>query len=180
MRRIFAVAFLAVALGLSGAAEGQGDSAGMQAAANGFYGVYKILGLSDGIPNVAARARYAPFLSPRLDGLLAAADAAQIRFGAKNKDAPPLIEGDLFTSLFEGAGSFKVGVCSGDATSGRCAVALEYDAPKQKPQTWTDNVILVNTPTGWRVDDIGYGGNWDFANSGTLSQTLKDVVAEAR
>ena len=63
-------------------------------------------------------------------------------------------------------------------------VLLTYDPgktsnPKDKPFTWTDIAYLVNTPQGWRVDDIGFGGNWDFGNKGRMSETLKMVIRTA-
>ncbi len=45
--------------------------------------------------------------------------------------------------------------------------------------TWTDTLLLVNTPQGWRVDDIAYGGGFQFGNTGRLSDTLKTVTSEA-
>ncbi len=98
----------------------------------------------------------------------------------RNKGSPPLLEGDLFTSLFEGATAWKVGACGGDAATGRCAVALRYDAAGlKKPVTWTDTFYLVAVPGGWRVDDIGYGAGFAFGNTGRLSDTLKSVLAMA-
>jgi hypothetical protein len=42
-----------------------------------------------------------------------------------------------------------------------------------------DTAYVVNTPSGWRLDDIGFGGNWDFANKGKVSQTLDMVIKTA-
>jgi len=56
-------------------------------------------------PMRPAAAKYAPFISAALDKLLADGNAAEIKFNKANKDSPPLIEGDLFTSMFEGATS---------------------------------------------------------------------------
>ena len=152
------------------------DAAAMHATADAFYKVYAGFHPSDGIPDDAGRARYRPFLSPKLDALLAQAAAAQTRFAAANKASPPLIEGDLFTSLFEGATQATVGTCTAGGQAGRCTVSLSHAAPREKPTVWTDTVFLVNTPSGWRVDDIGYGGSWDFGNKGRLSQTLDQVI----
>jgi hypothetical protein len=62
-------------------------------------------------------------------------------------------------------------------------VALHYaDAhprPQDKPVDWTDTVVLVKTPAGWRVDDIGYGGNWDFGNHGRLTDSLKSAIKDS-
>ena len=53
---------------------------------------------------------------------------------------------------------------------------LSYTEPGKAPFVWTDTVFLVNTPAGWRVDDIAFGGTWDFGNKGSLSETLKQVI----
>src|SRR5512146_1981851 len=124
-------------------------------AANDFYKVYATFHPSDGIPDASARAKYAPYITLGLNKLFTDARAAEETFLAKNKDTPPLIEGDLITSNFEGATSFKVGNCTGDAKKTRCPIDLTYvDAdPKNKPVHWTDTAILIDTPQGWRVDD---------------------------
>lgn len=157
------------------------DTDAMTKAAGGFYEIYSTFHPSDGIPDDAARAKYAPYISPQLNKLLADAHVAEAQFLVANKDTPPIIEGDLMTSNFEGATSFKIGPCTGDIKMGRCRVDLSYvDAdPKNKPVRWTDTVILVSTPQGWRVDDITYGGNWDFSNKGRMSETLRVAIKTA-
>ena len=100
------------------------------AAANAFYAVYKDHHAQGGIPDATERVRYSPVLSPRLNKQLAAADAAQGRLTAKVKNAvPPMLEGDVFSSLFEGATAWKVGACQGDTKTARCPVALSYVPP---------------------------------------------------
>ncbi len=153
------------------------DGAAMQAAANGFYGVYKSLHPSDGVPDASLRARFAPYVSATLDGLMKAAGDSRDRFAAAHSDSPPLAEGDLFTSLFEGASALSVGACTGDGRTGQCTVSCTYTEPAAKPVTWSDTVLLVNTPAGWRVDDIAYGGTWAFGNKGRLSSTLRQVAS---
>jgi hypothetical protein len=165
--------------GAAGAAPGA-DASTMAAAANGFYAVYGALPHSGGLPDATARVRYTPLLSPRLNLLLSQAAIAETHFHAKVKDAPPLIEGDLFTSLFEGATSVKLGACSGDAKTGRCAATLTHSEPKQKPVSWSDTLELVNTPSGWKIDDIAYNAGFQFGNTGTLSDTLRMAIAESQ
>lgn len=150
----------------------------------GFYGAYSTFHPSDGIPDAKDRAKYEPFISPALDAILKKGDEAEDKFAKANKDSPPLVEGDLFTSNFEGATAYKVGACTGDAKTGHCAVLLTYDPgktnnPKDKPFSWTDTVYLVATPAGWRVDDIGYGGTWDFGNKGKMTETLHMVIHDS-
>lgn len=160
------------------------DNDAMAKAATGFYAAYSTFHPSDGIPDAPARARYTPYISPGLNDLLIQADAAETKFAAANKASPPLIEGDLFTSNFEGATAVKVGACAGDGKTGHCAIDLTYDPgktnnPKDKPFHWTDTAYMTNGPQGWRVDDIGYGGNWDFGNKGKMSETLRMVITDA-
>ena len=171
----------AIALGATGSFAA--DTGEMSKITGGFYDAYATFHPSDGIPDAKARAKYEPFISPALDQLLKQGDEAEDKFAKANKDSPPLIEGDLFTSNFEGATAYKLGVCSGDAKAGRCAVTLTYDPgntgnPKDKPFTWTDTAYLIATPEGWRVDDIGYGGTSDFGNKGKLSETLRSVIKD--
>ena len=148
-------------------------------AASGFLSVYGGFHPSDGIPDATGRAQLQPYLSPALNKLLADGAAAEARFAAKVKGAPPLIEGDLFTSLFEGATAWKLGMCTASGNSARCPVEFTYVEARQKPVTWTDTLILANTPQGWRVGDIAYGANFQFGNTGSLTGTLKTVLQEA-
>jgi hypothetical protein len=149
-------------------------------AAARFYAVYGSFHPSDGIPDAGGRARYAPVLSDRLIKQLVEASRASDRFNAKNRGSPPMLEGDLFTSQFEGATSWKIGVCSGDARAAHCAVSLRYEQGQPKPVTWTDTIYLVAEQGGWRVDDIGYGAGFAFGNTGRLSETLKTVLRDAQ
>jgi len=170
---------LAAGLLLLLAAAPAAAQADMTVAATGFLAAYGGFHPSDGIPDAAGRMRLQPYLSPRLNKLLADGAAAETRFAAQVKDAPPLIEGDLFTSLFEGATSWKLDACSVSGAAARCPVEFAYAEGKEKPVTWTDTLILAATPQGWRVDDIAYGANFQFGNTGTLSETLQTVLREA-
>jgi hypothetical protein len=149
------------------------------AAASDFLSVYGSFHPSDGIPDVGARARLQTVLSPALSRLLAEAAAAQDRFSAKIKDSPPLLEGDLFSSMFEGATQSKLQPCMVSGKQARCPVAFTHLGSNGKSVSWTDTLILLNTPQGWRVDDIAYGGGFQYGNTGRLSDTLKAVTSEA-
>lgn len=153
--------------------------ADMTKAASGFLGVYGSFHPSDGIPDSGGRARLAPYLSAALNKLLADGAAAEARFAAKVKDSPPLVEGDLFTSMFEGATSWKLSACSASGDTARCPVTFTHAEAGHPPLTWTDALLLVNTPQGWRVDDVVYGGGFQFGNTGKLTDTLRTVLREA-
>jgi len=158
------------------------DQAAARAALAGFYGVH---GKSDqdGVPDAKLRAQYLPYISPQLVESLTNADAAEDKYAKANPHSPPMIEGDLFSPNFEGITSFKVGACVAKGDTILCKMLLHYaDAhprPQDKPVDWIDTVTLVKTNGGWRVDDIAYGGTWDFGNHGTLKGLLKDVIADA-
>lgn len=176
-RRLLSIGFAAFAL--AGGAFAAEDTSTPARAAEGFYGAYATFHPSDGIPAAAGLAKYAPFISPALDKLLSDGAAAEKRFAKANKDSPPLIEGDLFTSMFEGASAHQIGACKADAARANCAVALTYSDGKGAPVHWNDTVYLIKTAQGWRVDDIAYGASWDFANKGRLSATLRQVIADS-
>lgn len=151
-----------------------------------FYKVYSGQRASGGgIPDATGRVRYQPVLSPRLNKQLAGAAAAQTRLTARVKNAvPPMLEGDIFTSLFEGATGWKIGACQGDDRQARCPVALTYTPPPPrpgaragKPASWNDTVIVAATPGGWKVDDVLYDANFAFGNTGRLSGMLDMVIA---
>lgn len=163
------------------------DQAAMAAVISGFYTVHDATDM-DGIPDAKTRAKYEPYISPALDKLLVDGDAAEARFAKKNPDTPPLVEGDAFSANFEGITSFKVGDCKGDQKVAQCKVALTYDETKtnwhhagkpEKPLNWTETVYLVMTPKGWRVDDVAFGGTWDFGNKGRLADLLKQMIKDS-
>ena len=182
------VPFLLLAMALPVRAD---DAIDLAAAANRFYATYAALPRSGGIPPPAARARLAPLLSARLSGLIGKAAAADARFHASVKDAPPLIEGDLFSSLFEGFQSYRVGACTATAAAGRCTVQLHYQdrtppsgsgargQANNRPVDWSDEIVFVKAQGQWKVDDIAYKGSFAFGNTGLLSQTLAMVINTA-
>ncbi len=152
------------------------------AAVDAFYAVYNNQHAPGGIPDATGRTRYASVLSPRLNKQLAAAAAAQARLTAKVRNAvPPMLEGDIFSSLFEGATAWKVGACQVNAKTARCQVTLTYapasNAKAAKPANWNDTVVLASTPQGWKVDDVIYDAGFAFGNTGRLSAMLAMVVA---
>jgi hypothetical protein len=178
MKLILAAILLLVPAGLK--AQPAGDPA---AAVNAFYAVYASQqAQGGGIPDATGRVRYAPVLSPRLNKQMTAAAGAQARLNAKVRNAvPPMLEGDIFSSLFEGATAWKVGPCQGNAKTARCPVALAYTPPPSqkasKPANWSDTILLENTPLGWKVDDVIYDAGFAFGNTGRLSSMLQMVIA---
>lgn len=160
------------------------QDAGASLAANNFYTVLRAQGSFDGLPGAAPRAALLPLMSDRLGKLMQAANDAQTRFRMQNRFAPPLAEGDLFSSLLEGPDSFKVGACTGAPTAQRCRIQFHRAKPvlvrgQTQPPDWNDDLLLVQERGGWRVDDVDYRGGFAYGNTGLLSQALGMIAGIA-
>ncbi len=128
-----------------------------------------------GLPHGEAWQALAPLLSPELADLLKAAEKEQSDFIKENPgEKPPWIEGDLFSSLFEGPQTFQLGQTRVSGDLAEVPVTCTY-AEGGHSTVWTDTWILVNTADGWRLDDVSYGGTWDFSNTGSLKAALRPL-----
>jgi hypothetical protein len=135
-----------------------------------FYHVYLKLGVS-GLPDRKQSKALEPFLSRDLGKLLAAArqrQAAEIR--RYPGDKPPWDDGDLFSSLFEGAQHFQVDAASVSAKKATVPVHLSRNG--KAIVRWTDTFVLTLTKDGWRICDIKMGGAWAFKQGETLRKIL--------
>jgi len=169
-------AAIALLIALAAPAANAADDPVAQAARD-FYAVAQKA--ESGLPDAKTRDKLRPLITPALAALLDKASAAEDAFVAANKDSPPLVEGDLYSSLFEGVTSFTVGVCTTSGKTARCPVALIYDDKNPSGATrWTDTLYLADTSAGWKVDDIGYGGTWAFGNKGRMTDTLKATIRD--
>ena len=158
-----------------------GAERGAAEAAAKFYDI-RLSEKSGGVPEGDFRTRLRPVVSPALDSLFAQAAEAERRHTERtNNSEPPYLQGDIFSSLFEGATGYEIGKCETDAAALTatvvCDVMLAHEAGDE-PVQWTDRVVLVSDNGRWMVDDIRYGGDWDFASKGSLQPTLKAVIAE--
>lgn len=146
----------------------------------GFYNAYIKL-KTRGIPQAKDLAEYKPYITPELAALLKSADEAEIKYKADTKgEVPPLVEGDIFTSLFEGADSFKILSCEVKGDKASCPVEFKNTNPGDgKTFTWKDSAVLEKGKSGWLVSDVEYKGDWDFAVKGNMTGMLKGVIKEA-
>ncbi len=142
-----------------------------------FYNLY-LKTKPHGVPDAAMVRRFKPLLSARLASALGKAEAAEVaHVKATNNAEPPLFEGDLFTSLYEGASSYSIEGCTTEGAHAYCDVELAYaEVPGATPTTWTDRLVLAKRVGGWTVDDIVFGGSWDFGQHGTLRATLAEII----
>lgn len=143
-----------------------------------------------GIPGPRDLDRLRPYLSHGLqDDLDAAARWRDAEAQRAPDEKPPFVDGDLFTSNFEGFTTFRMGpVTSGDDGGFRVAVTFTYEPPAAggpgaepptpgaKPAatvTWTDVFVVLRDRGALAVDDVVYGADWPFANHGRLRAALR-------
>lgn len=133
-----------------------------------------------GLPTDEQLQRLSPFITPALRSILKQACVYQDMQIRKHPDEKPAwIEGDLFSSLFEGVTSWEVGDAFGAPMVDPWAkVKQTYSEPGQKPVTWTDTLLFKQRDGRLLVDDIRMGGNWDFANGPSLRGGLPGGVKE--
>lgn len=150
----------------------------MERIVSSFYKIYLTVRPS-GVPSEKEQQKFKPYLSEALMVLLREADQAEQQNHKKTRsEVPPLAEGDLFTSLFEGATEFKVLSC--DTKTSSCLVEFSYVESRKgaSPTTWKDKAYLVKDPQGWMVDDIEFLGDWQFMHKGRLQDLLRQVIKE--
>lgn len=91
---------------------------------------------------------------------------------------PPLVEGNLFTSLPQGATTYRLINCQLESGEGSCRVELIYtDAQHKSPTKWVDKVILTKDVRGWVIGNISYGGEAAPLRSGDLHSALLDILS---
>lgn len=168
---------------VSGAADA--PAGGPRTAADRFYSAYLRHREHGGLPSGTLLERLTPLLSGRLRGQLVAARAYQADWIARHPDEtspdggppvvdkPPLVDGDLFSSLFEGPESYRIGRAVRDGEGWRVQVRFRYEGSR-----WEDAVAVRKEGGRFVVDDVVYGGAGDFNPPGRLSKALADALRE--
>lgn len=168
-----ALLLFACALSWSASAIKPVDPESPEATVSAFYGIC-IEEKVTGLPSDKQFEELRPLISESLANLLADARMEQAEFARENPyEKPPWVEGDLFSSLFEGPTRFTAG--KGVVKGHRATVTVSFgrDSAGEEPFAWKDDVLLVLNDDGdWVIDDIVYRGDWDFASKGTLSEAL--------
>ena len=134
-----------------------------------------------GLPAESQIPDLASFVTPELLDLFVAAMAGEDCYAKKNNyEGPPFIEGDLFSSLFEGGTSATYQLI--DQKDGKATVDIEWTFDDKnidpEPFVWKDRVYLVETAKGWLIADFAHSGTWDFMKKGNVSQGLREVASE--
>lgn len=137
-----------------------------------FYRKYLSLGVS-GLPTAKQLRALEPWLQPELAALIRDAQHRQARAIASHPaEKPPWAEGDLFSSLFEGAQAFEAQ--DAKPLKDRAAVPLKLRHSEGRQVTrWTDTIVLTQHQGAWLVSDILFQGKWAFRSGGSLRQVLR-------
>lgn len=138
-----------------------------------FYSELRRFGVS-GLPTGESWPVLAPLMTDELVAAIERARAEQAEY-IKNfpGEKPPWIEGDLFSSLFEGPKTFTV--LAAKVTGDRAEVPVSCVRTEGGDTAkWSDTFFLIKTEKGWLIDDVRYDGEWDFANTGTLKEALAE------
>ena len=138
-----------------------------------FYEMRHRLGRT-GLPDENEMKAYRAFLCPSLSATM---DAARVRqrvyMDEHPDDKPPLVEGDLFSSLFEGV---DVATPAGTEVKGDSAsvnLSMRFGEGDTAVR-WKDAALLARDQGSWCIADVEYRGDWPFANKGKLSSTLAE------
>jgi hypothetical protein len=127
-----------------------------------------------GIPSEGQMRRLGPLVTPELRTIFERASVLQEEQIRNYPDEKPRwIEGDLFSSSFEGATSWELGEAfhapSAEAT---VKVNLRYSESNEDIVSWTDTFVFRNGEGAWLLDDIRMGGEWAFKSGDSLRGML--------
>jgi hypothetical protein len=146
----------------------------------------KIKGFTgEGIPTNNEINSLRALLSIDFIDVLRSARQKEIIYGKKSDaPVPPLIEGNIFTSSFEGYTSLGK-IRQDNANAHRFTIEFTYlDSTKRhaseqkgesKPFVWTDRVIVKYEKNHWVIDDIELMGKSEFGLHGSLKKLLKEI-----
>lgn len=157
----------------------RGETRGASLARDAVEGLYRthVERGASGIPRGEDIAAYRGWLSARIAQGFARGALERDKAIAEYPDMkPPYIEGDMFSSLFEGATSFEV-LPQAEKSAELATFAVRFSYKDGSGQSdWTDRVVAIREDGRWVVDDVLYGGDWGFAAHGSLSQSLPAKV----
>ena len=103
--------------------------------------------------------------------------AARVRASQFPNDKPQILEGEIFSGLYEGFTGFET--AGEKAADGQTVVEVRFRNAHYGVD-WTDEIVLVDED-GWKIDDVRYTGK--KAGLLSLREVLQDfenaVAAEA-
>jgi hypothetical protein len=152
-----------------------GDERQINNAVSAFYDVYMKVRPS-GLPTKEQQPEFKKVISTGLASLL---EEAFAREDSSFRETG--IEGDLFSSLDQGALAYKTLQCEAQAGNASCLVELtSVDDRNNAKFAWNDRILLVRQGDRWVVDNIEYLGDRPYMHKGRLKDILKQIIDEAK
>lgn len=166
MIRLSSFLFFLYALSIIGC--GQADLQTVRKTIDMFYGQYK-----PGDYRVVDRSLLSKSFVQKIDQATAkqVASAQQLK-ASGSTDKPLMIEGDIYTSLYEGATSYETGHI--EKVSDQIKATVKFINEPYK-QNWSDTVVLIKEDGSWKIDNVLYTSKQGAARSAseTLDQFLR-------
>jgi len=145
---------------------------------NGFYQQH-LKTLYSGLPTTEEVTQLKPYVSQNLLMALSKAAETEAKYHAVTEEPkPPLVDGDLFTSLFEGASSWSVDSCENDNLRATCLVKFTHDNSSGSNEHWQDKLVLIKENQHWQIDDIEFLGSGQSSQREYLSDTLTSIIQQ--
>lgn len=144
-------------------------------AAKAFYAKVRALNFP-GLPKGQDWIALLPLVTEEFATAMLGAQAEQAE-AIKNApdEKPPWIEGDLFSSVFEGVQHFIIGKARVTGDKAEVPVTCTYTEGGDTVK-WTDTLLMVRTAKGWLFDDMRFGGTGGPAPKDTLKQGFAPEV----
>lgn len=157
---------------------GRQDPATPAEAVKAFYAGYAAKSFS-GLPHEAELAAVSPRMSAGLLKLLRAAAIIQARcIKAHPDDKGPWVEGDMFTSNFEGFTTFEPD--SVQVTGLKAVVLVRFSYTESgKTFKWGDRAVVVKEAGRWVLDDVRYRPAKGFT-SGFGSSLRRSLASDGK
>ena len=134
----------------------------------------KILGISkSGLPDEKELVMILPFFMAEYKTLFEEAKKIQLEIKKNHPDEkPPWIEGNIFSSLFEGPDHYSIKKIKIKNEEARVSLELE-NRQSGEIIRWTDVILLKNVGSQWLISDILFKGSFEFKTGQSLSEVLK-------
>ena len=87
-------------------------------------------------------------------------------------DKPEIIEGDIFSSLYEGVTDVKI---KDIVIADNQARVLVTFSNKQYNQSWDEELLMIKTNT-WRLDNVIYNANNNAGSNKDLQELMKKFI----
>lgn len=121
--------------------------------------------------------------SPELKQLLTDAvnkskeDIENVKNSDHPDEKPLLIEGSLFTSMYEGYTEYKIKSVTIDPSQNSAEVAVNFEYKESKSKyRWTDKIHVIHSGNEWTIDNIYFGGVGYEDDNRDLKTTLKNFA----